>query len=61
MTRRDYLALAAALRSTRPVRNAIPQYYTWSSTCQAVADALEEATPKDFNRFAFLAQCGVTT
>lgn len=60
MRRGDYIMLAAALRSARPVRNAIPQWLTWQATCVAITDALEQQAP-GFNRYVFLQNCGVTT
>lgn len=70
MNRKDYLNLAAALKSTKPVRNAIPQWVQWNETVHAVADAIADSTRtgrgetepgKGFNRHMFLQNCGVTT
>jgi len=59
MTRRDYVAIAAALRLTQPTDVYGPKCYAqWLLDVAAVADVLASDNPR-FDRARFLKACGV--
>jgi len=54
MTRKDYVAIAAALANVR-TQATIP---SWQSCCEKIADAMAADNPR-FDRARFLKACGV--
>lgn len=57
MTRKDYLALAAALKAVKPE-------VSWRLTqfelcCKAIATVCERENPRGFDRAQFLTNCGI--
>lgn len=61
MTRKDYIALASAMRASRPT-DAAESYVAcmiqWEVSCDMLADALTEDNAR-FDRKRFLMACGV--
>lgn len=59
MSRKDFEAMAAALRSVKPFppRESNDELRGWELACTAVANVFETANPR-FDRARFLAACG---
>lgn len=56
MTRKDYVKLAEAFRSTEPTFEDSPTYYAWRDALDAVADTLQADNDRfDRSRFLFAA------
>jgi hypothetical protein len=56
MTRKDYVKIAEAFRSTEPTFEDSPEYNVWRKVLDAVADTLAEDNPRfDRMRFTFAA------
>lgn len=64
MTRKDYVAIAAALKSTKPSYNSdhvtLAVVMQHRASCVAVAKALANDNPR-FDRERFLDACGVVS
>ena len=59
MTRRDYIALAAALAAAKPDASADPvALFAWRNTAQIVTQALNRHAP-NFNDAKFRKACGL--
>ena len=57
MTKKDFEALAAALRAAKPtVHKDTDRYQAWASAISAVADACQASNPR-FDRDKFLRAC----
>lgn len=58
MTRKDYVKLAAALASVRPVGVPnYPKFYRWDLVVAAIGDTLADDNPR-FDRARFVEACG---
>jgi hypothetical protein len=58
MTRKDYVAIARALRGSRYLVQ--PNRFQWSTTVKAIADTLAADNPR-FDRTRFYAACASGT
>jgi len=59
MTRRDYILLASALSSVKPMPNYdTPQLDQWENDCRAIASALGRENGR-FDQQRFLRACGI--
>ena len=56
MTRKHYVALAAALASNRPLEGQPQAVEQWQTDCQRIADALASDNSR-FNRSRFIGAC----
>ena len=59
MTKKDFVLIAAALATARPLASATPASVHWQA-CHACADALATTNPL-FDRARFLQACGVAS
>jgi hypothetical protein len=68
MTKKDYIALAAALKSVKPVYDGVEhsvhsyngsQHQQWTECVLAVMNVLRADNPRTFNRQRFADACGV--
>lgn len=60
MTQKDFIAIANALRKTRPTDSADTQWGCWERNVNAIADVFQAENPR-FNRGHFLRYCNDTT
>jgi hypothetical protein len=60
MSRRDYIAIAAALAVVRPESAAPDAWAQWHADCNTVANVLAAGNAR-FDRARFLAACGVAS
>ena len=58
MTRKDYVAIAAAMARVIPLDNDRGSYRVWEATVCSLADYLATTNPR-FDRERFLKACGV--
>jgi len=58
MSRKHFIALAAALKARRPVIEALASRQQWRLDVEAIADVCNDSNT-NFDRERFLAACGV--